>query len=140
FSVRALEVTVDSSVLWIGAGLAIAAAVLLAYVPRLPSAHAPSGLGVATGSTRITPGTSRRLRLFATVQIACSFVLLAGAAMLLTTLVTLQTANTGYNMRQVLALDIPVSAPGQGGATAIDFYQTVTQRVGTLPGVQGVAV
>jgi len=140
FSVRALEVTVDSSVLWIGAGLAIAAAVLLAYVPRLPSAHAPSGLGVATGSTRITPATNRRLRLFATVQIACSFVLLAGAAMLLTTLVTLQTANTGYNMRQVLALDIPASAPGQGGAKAIDFYQTVTERVGTLPGVQGVAV
>jgi hypothetical protein len=32
FSVRALEVTVDPSVLWIGAGLAMAAAVLLAYV------------------------------------------------------------------------------------------------------------
>ena len=39
FSVRALEVTVDASLLWVGAGLAIAAAVLLAYVPRLPSPH-----------------------------------------------------------------------------------------------------
>ena len=36
FSVRALEVTVDASLLWVGAGLAMAAAVLLAYVPRLP--------------------------------------------------------------------------------------------------------
>ena len=36
FSVRALEVTVDSSLLWVGASLAMAAAVLLAYVPRLP--------------------------------------------------------------------------------------------------------
>ncbi len=34
FSVRALEVTVDPSVLWVAAGLAMAAAVLLAYVPR----------------------------------------------------------------------------------------------------------
>ena len=38
FSVRALDVTVDPSLLWVGAGLAMAAAVLLAYVPRLPSA------------------------------------------------------------------------------------------------------
>src|SRR5205085_6090328 len=35
FSIRALEVTVDTSVLWVGAGLAVAAAVVLAYVPRL---------------------------------------------------------------------------------------------------------
>src|SRR5947207_13537313 len=61
FSVRALDVTVDPSVLWVGAGLAMAAAVLLAYVPRLPSFHAPAGFGLATGSVRITPGTRRRL-------------------------------------------------------------------------------
>src|SRR5262245_35233691 len=89
FSIRALEVTVDSSVLWVGAGLALAAAVLLAYVPRLPSLHAPAGQGLATGGVRITPGTNRRLRIFATTQIACSFVLLAGAGMLLATLVAL---------------------------------------------------
>ena len=82
FSVRALEVTVDDTLLWVGAGLAIAAAVLLAYVPRLPSSNAPTGLGLASGSVRITPGTNRRLRVFATTQIAFSFVLLAGAGML----------------------------------------------------------
>src|SRR3954469_16896140 len=114
FSVRALEVTVDASVLWVGAALARIAAVLLAYVPRLPSPHAPAGLGLATGGVRITPGTNRRLRAFATIQIAFSFVLLAGAGMLGTTLVALQTANTGYDMRQVLALDIPTSVTGFG--------------------------
>ncbi len=36
FSVRALEVTVDASLLWVGAGLAMIAAVLLAFIPRLP--------------------------------------------------------------------------------------------------------
>ena len=107
---RALEVTVDASLLWVGAGLAMAAAVLLAYIPRLPSPHAPTGSGLASGSVRITPGTNRRLRLFATAQIAFSFVLLAGAGMLLATLVALQTANTGYNMRQVLAFDVPTSS------------------------------
>jgi putative ABC transport system permease protein len=140
FSIRALEVTVDGSVLWVGAGLAMLAAVLLAFVPRLPSPHAAAGLGVARGSARITPGTTRRLRMFATAQIACSFVLLAGAGMLLATLVALQTANTGYDMRQVLAFDIPSSATGAWGPQVIDFYQEATRRISALPGVEGVAV
>ena len=139
FSVRALDVTVDPSVLWIGAGLAMAAALLLAFVPRLPSPQSPTGLGLTSG-VRITPGTHRRLRMFATTQIACSFVLLAGAGMLLTTLISLQTADTGYDMRHVLAFDIPPSATGVAGAKAVDFFQETTRRVSQLPGVDRVAV
>ena len=142
FSVRALDITVDPSVLWVGSGLAMAAAVLLAFVPRLPSLgqRLGRGLGLASGSLRITPGTSRRLRAFATTQIACSFVLLGGAGMLLTTLVSLQHANTGYDMRHVLVFDIPMSATGVGvgDAKLLDFYQQATDRVARLPGVDGV--
>jgi putative ABC transport system permease protein len=139
FSIRALDVTVDASVLWVGAGLALAAAVLLAYVPRLPSPQAPAGLGLATGSVRITRATNRRLRAFATTQIAFSFVLLAGAGMLLATLVTLQTATTGYDMRHVLVFDIPPPATGVFGEKATDFYRDITRRVAQLPGIDGVA-
>jgi predicted permease len=139
FSVRALDVTVDPSVLWIGAGLAIAAAVLLAYVPRLPSPHRPAGLGLVSGSLRITPSTNRRLRMFATSQIAFSFVLLAGAGMLLATLVSMQTARTGYDMRHVLAFDIPAPVVGLGDPRAISFYEEATRRVNRLPGVETAA-
>jgi putative ABC transport system permease protein len=140
FSVRALDVSVDSSVLWVGAGLAIAAAILLAYVPQLPTSHAPAGLGLATGGVRITPGTNRRLRMFATTQIAFSFVLLAGAGTLLATLVALQTARTGYDTRRVLAFDVPAAVTGLGDPKAIAFYQEATRRVSGLPGVEGAAV
>jgi predicted permease len=139
FSVRALEVTVDPGVLWVGAALAMMAAVLLAYVPRLPSSNAPAGLGLASGSVRITPGTKRRLRVFATTQIACSFVLLAGAGMLLATLVALQNAQTGYDMRHVLAFDVPSPATGVGGAKLVQFYQQAMSHIATLPKVEGVA-
>jgi putative ABC transport system permease protein len=140
FSVRALEVTVDMSVVWVGVSLALGAAVLLAFVPRLPSAHAPGGLGLASGNIRITPGTHRRLRAFATTQIAFSFVLLAGAGMLLAALVAMQRASTGFNMRQVLVLDVPPAATGIGGSPLIDFYERATRRISELPGVEGVAV
>src|SRR5713226_748843 len=44
FSVRALDLTVDSSMLWVGAGLAVVAAILLAFVPRLPSGNTSQGI------------------------------------------------------------------------------------------------
>jgi putative ABC transport system permease protein len=159
FSVRALEVTVDNTVLWVGAGLAIAAAILLAYVPRLPSSHSGTGLGLSSGSVRITPGTNRRLRVFATTQIAFSFVLLAGAGMLVAALIALQTANTGFLTRQVLVFDIPPlslgsAPPAPRPATASaspsatpstippeqtpDLHREVMERVGQLPSVDAV--
>lgn len=147
FSVRALEVSADNTLLWVGAGLAIAAAVLLAYVPRLPSPMAPTGMGLASGSVRITPAANRRLRVFATTQIAFSFVLLAGAGMLVVTLIALQAANTGFDTWQVLAFDVPrpvgdwQDRDGQDRqAPGTDIYQEVTRRIGQLPGVDGVAV
>jgi putative ABC transport system permease protein len=116
------------------------AAVLLAYIPRLPSAGAPTGLGLTSGTIRITPGTNRRLRTFATLQIAFSFVLLAGAATLLSTLVALQTAHTGFNTRQVLAIDLPTPSIAIANAQEMGFYQEVIARTSRLPGVQGVAL
>src|SRR6202012_1497201 len=47
FSVRALDLTVDSSMLWVGAGLAIVAAALLAFVPRLPSGERSNVISMA---------------------------------------------------------------------------------------------
>jgi len=139
FSIRALDATVDASVLWLGAGLAVIAAVLLAFVPRLPSSDRTAAVGLAGGSVRLTPGTNRRLRIFATIQVACSFVLLAGAGMLIATLTALQTANTGYDMRQVLAIDVPALATAVVDKNRSTFSPEATRRIRELPGVQGVA-
>lgn len=139
FSVRALDARVDQGLLWVGAGLAMAAAVALAYVPRLPSSPAPSGGGLAGGALRITPATNRRLRAFAITQIAFSFVLLAGAGMLLASLTALQTARAGFNL-QVLAVHVPTPPPNGGyPAKVVAFFQEVTRRIEQLPGVERVA-
>jgi predicted permease len=140
FSVRALDVTVDASLLWVGVSLAVAAAVLLAFVPRLPSADATNGFGLSNGSARLTTGTNRRLRLFAVMQIAASFVLLAGAGMLLTTLLALQSTQTGFNMRNVLALHVPVMNYGRTPDQVVGFYKEAMRRITELPGVERVAV
>jgi predicted permease len=140
FSVRALEVTVDASLMWVGVALALAAAVLLAFVPRLPSADGSSGVSLANGHVRITSGTNRRLRLFAVTQIAASFVLLAGAGMLLTALLALQAAPTGFNLSNVLALNVPVRSYEEPPDQVAAFYKEIVRRVAELPGVERVAV
>ena len=140
FSVRALDLTVDSSMLWIGAGLALAAAVLLAYVPRLPSGDRSNGIGLSSGSVRVTGGATRRLRVFAVTQIAASFVLVAGAAMLLKTLLALQAVQTGIDTRRVLAINVPVVEFGRTDDQVVGFYKEAMRRVHQLPGVDGVAL
>jgi putative ABC transport system permease protein len=140
FSVRALDLKIDSSMLWLGASLAIAAAVLLAFVPRLPAAGTSQGFNLSSGGVRITGGTSRRLRIFAITQIAASFILLAGASMLITTLLTLQATQTGFDMHRVLAINMPVMSYGRTADQIINFHRDALRRIAELPGVDGVAV
>jgi predicted permease len=135
FSVRALDLTVDSSMLWVGALLAVFAAVLLAYVPHLPTANASQTPGLTSGGVRITGSTNRRLRIFAVTQIAASFMLLAGASMLLKTLLAMQAAQTGLDTRHVLAVNVPAVSYGKTPAQVVDFYKDSIRRIDALPGV-----
>ena len=139
YSVRANDVTVDATLLWVGVVLAVAAAVLLAFVPRLPAPDSPRGLGLSSGSVRITTGTNRRLRLFAVTQIAASFLLVAGAGMLVTALFTLQRQQTGFR-GNVLAVNVPVVSYTRKPEVVAAFYKEAIRRISELPGVEQVAL
>jgi len=139
YSVRAQDVTVDASLLVVGVVLAVAAAILLAFVPRLPSAESATGLGLSNGSVRITSGTNRRLRVFAITQIAASFVLLAGAGALITTLFALQRQQTGLR-GSVLAVNVPVVSYTRKPEEISGFYRETIRRIAALPGVEQVAI
>jgi putative ABC transport system permease protein len=139
FSVRALDVTLDSTLLWVGVVLALVSAVLLAFVPRLPAGQGSNAIGVSNGA-RSTGTANRRLQIFAVTQIAASFVLLAGAGALLRTLLELQATNPGFETRHVLAVDVPVLSFGKTPEQVQNFYREVRRRVAALPGVDQVAL
>ena len=139
FSVRALDLTLDFSMVWIGAGLALVAAVFLAYVPRLPSGDASRGLGLSSSGTRVSSGSARRLRIFAVTQITASFLLLAGAGALLRTLLVLQRTQPPFETAHVLAVNLPVMSYGKTPEQVREFYRLVKERVGVLPGVAHVS-
>jgi predicted permease len=140
FSVRAEDLTLDFSLVWFGIVLSLIAAVALAFVPRLPSGSASRSFSLSTaGGTRVTGGSSRRLRIFAITQITASFLLLAGAAALMRTLMVLEQTQPPFATANVLAVNLPVMSYGKTPEQVNEFYRNVQQRVGTLPGVEHVA-
>ena len=133
YSIRALDLQLDATPLWVGVALALVAAVLLAFVPRLPSSAVNTG-------RRATGATNRRLRGFAIAQIAASFMLLAGAGTLIRTLMTLQQSSPGFETAQILAFNLSVIPAGRTADQTRAFYRDVRNRVGDLPGVERVVV
>ncbi|NYF50548.1 ADOP family duplicated permease [Tunturiibacter gelidoferens] len=138
FSVRAEELTLDFSLVWFGIGLALIASVFLAFIPRLPSANAPQG-GLTGRGTRVAGGSSRRLRIFAVTQIAASFLLLAGACVLMKTLFVLEQTRPPFDSANVLALNLPKMSYGRTPQQVDEFYREAQRRVSALPGVEHVS-
>ena len=139
FSVRALDLTLDFSMVWIGAALALAAAIFLAFVPRLPAPDSSAGFGLSSSGVRVSGGSSRRLGIFAITQITASFLLLAGAGALIKTLLVLEKTQPPFETAHVLAVNLPIMAEGKTPGQVRDFYREVSRRVSTLPGVQHVS-
>jgi len=140
FSVRAADLTVDFSVLWMGLALALAAAVFLAFVPRLPSADSSRGLGLTSSAGRVTGSSRRRIRVFTVVQVAASFLLLASAGVLLRTLLSLQKAQPGFETGHVLIANLPLTSDGRTPHQVAQFYQEAQRSVSALPGVEDAAI
>jgi putative ABC transport system permease protein len=96
-------------------------------------------LGLSSGSVRLTAGTNRRLRVFAVTQIAASFVLLAGAGMLLTALIALQA---GAHRVQHAQRAGGARAGRRTTARPQEIARSTggLRRISELPGVERVAV
>jgi putative ABC transport system permease protein len=139
FSVRAADLTLDSSMLWIGVALAFAATIFLAFIPRLPNRDNSHTFAVSSSGTRVTLGSRRRLRVFAVTQIAACFLLLAGAGALLRTLFVLENNQPPYGTARVLAINLPVMTDGRTPEQISSFYRDVRARVSSLPGVESVS-
>ncbi|MBV9144848.1 MAG: ABC transporter permease, partial [Acidobacteria bacterium] len=140
FSLRALDLTIDASMLWVAAGLTVLAAALLAFVPRLPSSRSSQGLGLATASIRLTGSTNRKLKVFALVQIAACFVLVAASAATVKTLLSLETVKARFETRHVLAVNVPVMHDGRTPDQIVHYYEEAMRQIRQQPGVINVAL
>ena len=90
-----------------------------------------SGKGVSGGFRH---GGLRKLLVIS--EIALSLILLAGAGLLMRTMVALQTVDLGLNPDNVLVIRLPLPKDRYKTAAQVQhFYQQLLQRLKTLPGV-----
>jgi len=140
FTSRTGEIGIDFTVLGFTLAVAVALAVLFGLVP---AAGAESRLAesLSAGGGHATAGRQRRLvqRLLVVGQVAICFILLVGTGLLLRTLANLYSVDPGYDLANVLSLEVP-----NFGEFSVQrqrqFARDVIEQVGSHPGVTGVAV
>lgn len=123
-------------------GLCVAVALLCGVLPALRATR----LGLRATQARVVPGggagTSRLFggKALIALQVALSLVLLVGAGLFVRTLMNLRSQAIGFRPDHVLLFEMDASASGYQDARLHDFYETVLERVTSMPGVQEVSL
>jgi len=145
FTARANEIRVDAVVLGVGLATAVAAAIALAFVPRI-GGETVLAASLAPAGRRLTLGRARQRlqRTLVVAQIAACMVLLTGAGLLVRTLDKLQAVETGVRVDHVLALDMPLEGDilkqFMRQPENLAKYEAIRERVAAVPGVDVAAL
>ncbi|HEX7117856.1 MAG TPA: ABC transporter permease [Longimicrobiales bacterium] len=133
-------VGIDGVALAFAAGTTVLAALLFGVAPALDVARRDPGALLKEGGRGRTGGAGDRVRpAFVAGQFALALVLLAGAGLMVRSLVRLQEVDPGFEPRGVLAVGI--NLPGRSypdGAAVRGFYDRLLPAVAAMPGVESV--
>jgi putative ABC transport system permease protein len=108
-----------------------------------PSGTRPDLAGSLKEGGRTTAGRLRhRMRTALVVaEVALSFMLLAGAGLLIRSFDRLASVNPGVDTTHVLAMDLPMSmAKNTNSATLTNYLREITDNVRSVPGVRDAAI
>jgi len=138
---RAAEIRLDSRVLLFAAAVSAITGVLFGLLPALQASR-PDIQGALKETTRGATGHKRLLRSGLLVaEIALTLVLVVGAGLLIRSFWQLRQVATGFDYNHILTFNIALS-PGKYPELErqIRFYQQVSERLASLPGVQSVGL
>lgn len=137
---RMAEAAIDGRVLAFAILLGMATSLLVALAPlRLGGGAAATqpALREAGGRATSTRAAQRLRRGLIATEVALGVVLLAGAGLLLRSLVLLLAVDPGYRTDHVLTAAVALPAAGYGDNDAVRrFYAQLVDDVAALPGVQ----
>ena len=136
---RLHAVTVDWQILAFTLGVTLLTGLLFGLAPALQGAKLNLNELLKEGG-RGGSGGSRQRRLrdaLVAAEVALAFVLLVGAGLLLRSFLKLQQTDPGFRPTGVLTLGFSLpSARYKAPEQILAFYQTLIERVSTLPGVE----
>jgi predicted permease len=140
-TLRADAVELNGVVLVFALVIGTGAAIVFAWVPRLPAADGSgSQLAGAAGGGRSTMGQRQRgiQRILVVLQVGVSFVVLVGAGLLVRTFANLQAIAPGFDPTNVVSLRAP-NVTGLNPVRSRAVFDDVTSRLRVYPGVVSVA-
>jgi len=136
-----INVNIDPRMLAFTVGISCLVGVFSGLAPALRGSGVdliPALKQRGSDSKRSTRGRERRFGLGAALvvaQVAVSILVLAGAGLLVRTLVNLRSANTGFDARNILLFDIDARLSGDKGSKLGNLYRDIQTRLAGVPGV-----
>jgi macrolide transport system ATP-binding/permease protein len=132
---------IDWHVMLMGAAICIIATLVLGLVPAFQSrdinlAGALKSESAGVSATRKKAWMRSSL---VVVQACLSFILLAGALLLLESLQKLRTTSPGFSTTRVVATSVSLVSAGYDAPRAKSFQHNLIDRVRALPGVESAA-
>ncbi|MCH6547004.1 MAG: ABC transporter permease [Gemmatimonadetes bacterium] len=141
FTNRTGEIGIDLFVLAFTLIIAVGAAMLFAWAPRLPFSQDLGASLNAAGGGRATGGLSRRRaqRALVVSQLAISFVLLVGAGLMTRSLIKLSQVDPGFDLENVMSMDMPDFSL-QSQPQQFEFSRALVSRVTQFPQVDAASM
>lgn len=138
-SPRFKEISINWQVFAFAFGLTILAGLLFGLVPALQTSRTDLNESLKESGRSGSPGGSRnRIGGFLIVsEVALSFVLLAGAGLLIKSFMHLREIDPGFQADNVLAMRLTLpSGKYKQGEPRVQIYQQLLEKVKAVPGVQ----
>jgi predicted permease len=138
---RVPNITLNAQVFAYTAALATAAALMIGIVPALRASRRDPRASLGEGGAREGTGriATRMRRALVAGQLAIAVVLLAGAGLLIRSLDRLSKVDLEFVPDHVLTMAIALPNARYSGGRAGDFFDQLSARLRTLPGVRDVA-
>ncbi len=137
---RLQDVRLDALVLAFAAATALLSAVLAGLAPALITARTALTPALRDGGREATGGTRTRSALVV-IEVTLAMMLVAGAGLLVRSLISLQRTDLGFNPHHVLSASVsPPRTAYQGDEALRVLYRQLLDRAALIPGVQVAAV
>ncbi len=136
-----ISTTPDARILLFALVVSAATGILFGLAPALQATRPDLAPTLKDQAGAVVSGGHVRLRkTLVTVQVALSVMLLAGAGLFIRSLKNLRDLGPGFSSSNLVAFNVDPSLNGYTSERAKGFYRLLTERLGSIPGVQSTAL
>jgi predicted permease len=137
-----VSITPDRTVLLFTLGVSVLAALAFGLAPLRNAVRVSPGLALKSSAAASTQDRKKHRvgRVVVALQVSLCLALLVGASLLLRSLRNLETANLGLRASGLLTFGVTPPQTLHTNPEALRFFQALTARLRSLPGVQSVTL